>query len=43
MVSHDMNTMKELCNRVLWLNDGELKEIGKPEEVIKNYREYMNR
>ena len=43
MVSHDMNTMKELCNRVLWLNDGELREIGKPEEVIKNYREYMNR
>lgn len=42
MVSHDLNTIKELCNKVLWIHDGELKRLGKPEEVITEYNEFMN-
>ena len=43
MVSHDMNTMTELCDRILWLNDGELREIGKPVTTIQHYKDFMNR
>lgn len=43
MVSHDMNTMTELCDRILWLNDGELREIGEPVTTIQHYRDFMNR
>lgn len=43
MVSHDMNTMLDLCDRILWLDDGEVKEIGEPVVVIEKYRDYMNR
>lgn len=43
MVSHDLSTIKELCNKVLWIHDGELKKLGKPEEVIAEYNEFMNR
>ena len=36
-VSHDMNKIKENCNRVMWIADGRIKEIGNPEKVIANY------
>lgn len=41
IVSHSLGTIRELCNEVLWLNDGEVKMIGKPEEVIPKYEEFM--
>ena len=42
IVSHSLNTIKELCDEVLWLNDGKIIEIGKPDEVISKYEKYMN-
>jgi len=41
IVSHNLNTIKELCNEVLWLNDGKIVEIGKPDEIVDKYQEYM--
>lgn len=41
IVSHDMNTLKELCDQVLWIHDGEMKEIGEPQKVIENYVKFM--
>lgn len=41
IVSHSLGTIKELCDEVLWLNDGVVKMIGKPEDVIPKYEEYM--
>ncbi|MBQ1171884.1 MAG: ABC transporter ATP-binding protein [Lachnospiraceae bacterium] len=41
IVSHSLDTLEKLCNRVLWLNDGEIKEIGPSKEIIKKYREFM--
>lgn len=43
MVSHDMNTMTELCNRILWINDGELRETGEPAATVQHYKDFMNR
>ena len=36
-VSHSANAVKYLCDRAIWLNDGEIKMDGKTEEVLKNY------
>lgn len=41
IVSHSLGTIKELCDEVLWLNDGVVKMIGKPEDVIPKYEEFM--
>lgn len=41
IVSHSLGTIKELCDEVLWLNDGAVKMIGKPEDVIPKYEEFM--
>ena len=42
IVSHDIGTLNELCDQVLWLHDGEIKEIGAPGEVLSHYTEFMN-
>lgn len=41
IVSHSLGTIKELCNQVLWINDGEMMMLGTPEEVIPKYDEFM--
>ena len=42
IVSHSLGTIKDLCDEVLWLNDGKVVEIGKPEDVIPKYEKFMN-
>lgn len=37
IVSHSAPTMKELCDRVLWIEDGVNRAEGGPEEVFKQY------
>ena len=41
IVSHSMGALKELCDEVIWLNDGVIMDQGKPEEIIPKYEEYM--
>lgn len=41
LVSHSMHTLRELCDRILWLDDGKFVEMGKPEDVIPKYEEFM--
>lgn len=36
-VSHDMMRVKQICDKVLWLNEGRVQSIGKPDEVIDAY------
>ena len=38
LVSHDLTTVTELADRVLWLENGKLKKIGDPKEVIAAYQ-----
>ncbi len=42
IVSHSLGNITELCNEVLWLNDGQVVEIGEPNEVVERYRAFMN-
>ncbi len=39
MVSHDHLLVKSLCNRVLWLDHGQLIADGSPDEVVERYLE----
>ena len=41
IVSHHENTLRELCDRVMWMHEGEIKRIGDPEEVLTEYEEFM--
>ena len=41
IVSHDLNTLKDLCDKILWTHEGEIREYGKPQEILERYREFM--
>lgn len=36
-VSHDLNQIREMCDRVVWLEKGTAKMVGKTEEVCNAY------
>jgi len=38
-VSHSINEIKNLCNRVIWLDHGKIKKIGNAQEVCQEYYE----
>ncbi len=42
IVSHSLTTLRKLCNRVMWLDSGTIKEIGDTETVLNAYVGYMN-
>ena len=42
IVSHNQGQIMNLCSRVIWLHNGEIKEEGNPETVIKSYIKYMS-
>ena len=37
LVTHDMTTVQELCDRAMLIHDGELKFIGDSEETAARY------
>lgn len=39
LVSHSMQSIRDTCNRVIWINQGDLMMDGDPEEVIAAYDE----
>ena len=41
IVSHSIETLEKLCDRVMWLHDGKIRNIGRPKEILKKYQEYM--
>jgi ABC-type polysaccharide/polyol phosphate transport system, ATPase component len=41
IVSHSTDTLKTFCDRILWINDGKFVQIGKTEEVLEAYDEFM--
>lgn len=38
-VSHNMEAIKSICSRVIYLEKGKIKKVGNPQEVIKTYLE----
>ncbi len=41
IVSHNEKTLRELCDKVMWMHEGEIKRLGDPEEVLDEYEEFM--
>ena len=39
-VSHNLAALKEICNRAIWLDGGEIREEGIPEKVVGEYLKY---
>jgi ABC-type polysaccharide/polyol phosphate transport system ATPase subunit/acetyltransferase-like isoleucine patch superfamily enzyme len=42
-VSHDLNTVKHLCNRCLLINHGVISDIGDTEQVIEKYHKMISK
>lgn len=43
-ISHDLSVIKQMCDRLLIMNRGEIEAIGYPEEIFRNPgREYVRR
>lgn len=40
-VSHDTSAISSFCDRVIWLDDGEIYKIGEPMEIIEEYLSFM--
>jgi lipopolysaccharide transport system ATP-binding protein len=39
VVSHDLQTLEAICDRVLWIEDGRVRCVGAAKDVIALYRE----
>lgn len=37
-VSHSLPTVREICDRVIWIDDGKIMSEGDPEKVIEDYK-----
>lgn len=40
-VSHATEQIKRFCNRAVWINNGEMMDIGESSEIIDKYESYM--
>lgn len=40
IVSHDFQTLRELTNKTIWLENGKIKEINETNKIIENYKTY---
>lgn len=41
LVSHSMKSIRDTCNRVIWLNKGDLMMDGDPDEVVSAYENFQ--
>jgi len=41
IVSHDLGTIQDLCNRVIFLRNGKVEQIGGPVAVVTAYRSFV--
>ncbi len=41
IVSHSTKTLVELCDKVIWLHDGVIKDEGDPQTIMTKYEDFM--
>jgi len=41
-VSHSMNTVEKLCDRVAWLDHGKIIKIGAAEDIVQEFKRFMD-
>lgn len=42
IVSHNLQTLEDLCDEVLWLHEGKIRMVGEPSEVLNEYKKFMS-
>ncbi len=42
IVSHNADTLRKLCNKILWLHEGNLRMFGPMDEVLPAYETFMS-
>ena len=43
IVSHSTNTLVDLCDKVIWLHEGLIKDEGDPLTIMTKYEEFMRK
>ena len=41
IASHNTAMLRDMCDAVLWLHEGEVREYGEPGEVLEHYVTFM--
>ena len=41
IVSHSIDTLRKLCDTVMWVHEGQIKKIGEPDTVLDEYVNFM--
>lgn len=41
IVSHNLQTLEELCDEILWIHEGKVMMMGAPYEVLPQYKKFM--
>ena len=42
IVSHSIGTLRRLCEKVMWMEDGKIMMFGDADEVLDKYEAYMD-
>jgi len=43
LVSHSMRSISDMCDRVIWIDHGEIRADGPTKEIVKEYRKELKR
>lgn len=43
IVAHDLGTLEKICDKIVWLDHGEVIEVGVADKVINAYSQFMNK
>lgn len=43
VISHSMEMLKNMCDKIIFIENGIISKIGNPEEVIESYRETLKK
>lgn len=41
IVSHNITTLEKLCDKIMWMHEGEIVKIGKTKKVLSEYVQFM--
>jgi len=42
LVSHDLPTLAKMCDRLLWLDHGQIRQIGHVGQILAAYEKHMH-
>lgn len=40
-VSHDLDSVQRICDRVLWIKEGQFQGIGAADQIVREYRSFV--